>query len=64
MTCDNIDSDANVFVQNCIIFVHCAMFCLEYISLNHSNKNLQSTPCRERGFFICCTYLYKKPVKL
>ena len=33
MTCDNIDSDANVFVQNCIIFVHCAMFCLEYISV-------------------------------
>ena len=32
MTCDNIDSDANVFVQNCIIFVHCAMFCLKYIS--------------------------------
>ena len=33
MTCDNIDSDANVFVQNCIIFVHCAMFCLEFISV-------------------------------
>ena len=33
MTCDNIDSDANVFAQNCIIFVHCAMFCLEYISV-------------------------------
>ena len=33
MTCDNIDSDANVFAQNCIIFVHCAMFCLEFISV-------------------------------
>ena len=33
MTCVNIDSDANVFAQNCIIFVHCAMFCLEYISV-------------------------------
>ena len=28
MTCDNIDFDANVFAQNCIIFVHCAMFAL------------------------------------
>ena len=34
MTCDNIDSDANVFAQNCIIFVHCAMFCLEFISVH------------------------------
>ena len=33
MTCDIIDSDANVFAQNCIIFVHCAMFCLEFISV-------------------------------
>ena len=33
MTCDNNDSDANVFAQNCIIFVHCAMFCLEFISV-------------------------------
>ena len=33
MTCDNSDSDANVFAQNCIIFVHFAMFCLEYISV-------------------------------
>ena len=35
MTCNNIDSDANVFAQNCIIlnFVHCAVFCLEFISL-------------------------------
>ena len=33
MTCDNIDSDANVFAQNCIIFVHCAMFCLQFISV-------------------------------
>ena len=33
MTCDNIDSDANVFAQNCIVFVHCAMFCLEFLSL-------------------------------
>ena len=31
MTCDNIDFDANVFAQNCIIFVHCALFCLEFI---------------------------------
>ena len=33
MTCDNIDSDANVFAQNCIICANCAMFCLEYISV-------------------------------
>ena len=33
MTCDNIDSVATVFAQNCIIFVHCAMFCLEVISV-------------------------------
>ena len=33
MTCDNIDSDADVFAQNCIIFMHCAMFCLEFISV-------------------------------
>ena len=31
MTCDNIDSDANVFAQNCIIFVHYTMLCLEFI---------------------------------
>ena len=33
MTCDNIDSDTYVLAQNCIIFVHCAMFCLEFISV-------------------------------
>ena len=33
MTCDNIDSDATVFAQNCIIFVHYAMLCLEFISV-------------------------------
>ena len=33
MTCDNIDSDAAVFAQNCIIFVHYAMLCLEFISV-------------------------------
>ena len=33
MTCDIIDSDANVFAQNCIRCVHCAMFCLEFISV-------------------------------
>ena len=33
MTCNNIDSDANVFAQNCIICVHYAMFCLEFISV-------------------------------
>ena len=33
MTCDNIDSDATVFSQNCIIFVHRAMFCLKYDSV-------------------------------
>ena len=33
MTCDNIDSDATVFAQNCVIFVHCAMFCLQFISV-------------------------------
>ena len=36
MTCDNIDSDANVFAQNCIIFVHCAVFCVEFISVCRS----------------------------
>ena len=33
MTCDNIDSEANVLAQNCIRFVRCAMFCLEFISV-------------------------------
>ena len=32
MTCDNIDSDATGFAQNCI-FVHYAMLCLEFISV-------------------------------
>ena len=31
MTCDNIDSDGTVFAHNCIIFVHCAMLCLEFV---------------------------------
>ena len=33
MTFDNIDSDATVFAQDCIIFVHYAMLCLEFISV-------------------------------
>ena len=33
MTCDNNDSDATVFAQNCIIFVHYAMLCFEFISV-------------------------------
>ena len=33
MTCDNIDFDATVFAQNCIIFVHYAMLCLEFVSV-------------------------------
>ena len=33
MTCDNVDSVANEFAQTCIIFVHCAMFCLEFVSV-------------------------------
>ena len=33
MTCDNIDSDATVFAEDCIIFVHYAMLCLEFISV-------------------------------
>ena len=28
-----IDSDATLLAQNCIIFVHCAIFCLEFISV-------------------------------
>ena len=31
MTCGNIDSDATVFEQTCIISVHYAMRCLEFI---------------------------------
>ena len=33
MTCDNINSDAPVFAQNCIRFVHYTMLCLEFISV-------------------------------
>ena len=33
MTCDNIDSDATVFAQNCIRFVNYAILCLEFISV-------------------------------
>ena len=38
MTSDNIDSDANMQYYNmsaqiCIMFVHCAMFCLVFISV-------------------------------
>ena len=28
---DKIDSDATLLAQNCIIFAHCAIFCLEFI---------------------------------
>ena len=33
MSCENIDSDATVFAQNCIIFVYYGMLCLEFISV-------------------------------
>ena len=33
MTFGNIESDATVFAQNCIIFVHYAMLCFEFISV-------------------------------
>ena len=70
MTCDNIDSDATVFAQNRIIFVHYAMVCLEFISLcmyacailvclfyTHSAR-VFSMPCIVIHVSACCAVLH------